>query len=102
MSNSYKFNFSIADDTCDHMDTVNSTISQALQELESHCQSSLADWSGAAQTQYTQAQAEWNAGLQTMTQALQQGRMSLFNISEGYGSAETRATQIWANTYTGR
>ena len=33
--------------------------------------------------------------------ALQSGRVSLFNISEGYGNAEQRATQIWSNTYTG-
>jgi hypothetical protein len=40
--------------------------------------------------------------MQTMSDALQAGRTSLFNISDGYGSAEQRASQIWANTYTGR
>jgi WXG100 family type VII secretion target len=102
MSNSYKFNFTVADDTLDHMDTVNGTLKNALQDLESNSRSHLQEWTGAAQTAYTQAEAEWRAGMQTMSDALQAGRTSLFNISDGYGSAEQRASQIWANTYTGR
>ena len=99
---SYKFNFTVADGTLDHMDTVNSNLTTALEELERNSRAHLQEWDGQAQTAYTAAEAEWRAGLQTMTQALQGGRISLFNISEGYGSAEQRASQIWANTYTGR
>ena len=102
MSNSYKFNFTMADNTLDHMDSVNDKLKSALEELERNSQSSLAEWEGGAQTAYTQAQLEWRAGMVQMTEALQAGRISLFNISDGYGSAEQRASQIWANTYTGR
>jgi len=102
MSNSYKFNFTMADNTLDHMDSVNDKLSDALLELERNSQSSLAEWEGGAQLAYTQAESEWRAGMQQMTAALQAGRISLFNISDGYGSAEQRASQIWANTYTGR
>jgi WXG100 family type VII secretion target len=99
---SYKFNFSVADTVLDHMDSVNSNLRNSLAELEAHCRSSLAEWDGVARESYTAAEAEWRAGAAAMSQALQSGRTSLFNISEGYGSAEQRATQIWQNTYTGR
>ena len=99
---SYKFNFTVADYVLDHMDTVNRNLQTSLQELEAHCRQSLAEWDGAAQAQYASAEAEWRAGAAAMTAALQSGRVSLFNISEGYGNAEQRATQIWSNTYTGR
>lgn len=102
MSNSYKFNFTMADETLDHMDRVNTTLKDALGELERNSRNQLQEWEGGAQTAYAQAEAEWRAGMEQMTQALQAGRVSLFNISDGYGSAEQRATQIWANTYTGR
>lgn len=99
---SYKFNFTVADTVLDHMDTVNSNLQNALAELESYAASSLADWEGGAQAAYDAAKKEWRAGADAMAGALQAGRISLFNISEGYGSAEQRATQIWQNTYTGR
>ncbi|BCY13394.1 WXG100 family type VII secretion target [Actinoplanes sp. L3-i22] len=99
---SYKFNFTVADNTLDHMDTVNNNLKQALEELERNSRAHLQEWTGDAQTAYAHAEAEWRAGLQTMSQALQSGRVSLYNISEGYGGAEQRASQIWANTYTGR
>jgi len=99
---SYKFNFTVADTVCDHMDVVNSELQSALSELEAHCRTSLGDWTGVARDSYYAAEAEWRAGADTMRSALGQGRMSLFNISEGYGSAEQRATTIWTNTYTGR
>ncbi|MET0491504.1 MAG: WXG100 family type VII secretion target [Actinoplanes sp.] len=102
MSNSYKFNFTIADETLDHMDRVNTDLGSALEELERNSEAHLAEWTGGAQGAYKVAKAEWTAGMQEMTAALQSGRVSLFNISDGYGSAEQRATTIWQNTYTGR
>lgn len=99
---SYKFSFTTADYVLDHMDSVNSTLQTSLQELESHCRQTLAEWDGVARDAYYQAETEWRLGFSAMSQALQAGRVSLFNISEGYGSAEQRATQIWQNTYTGR
>ena len=99
---SYKFNFTIADTVTDHMDTVNTQMQTALSDLEAHCRASLKDWEGATQEAYYRAEQEWKAGADAMRAALAQGRMSLYNISEGYGNAEVRSTQIWTNTYTGR
>ncbi len=98
---SYTFNFNVADQTLDHMDSVNKAIRAALEELHNNCQKSLAEWEGDARTQYYEAKARWDGAAEQMTLALQAGRVSLFNISEGYGSAEQRGTQIWANTRTG-
>lgn len=99
---SYRFNFNTADYVLDHMDSVNTTLRTSLADLEAHCRSTLAEWDGVARDSYTAAEAEWRAGAAAMSDALQAGRTSLFAISEGYGSAEQRATQIWQNTYTGR
>lgn len=99
---SYKFNFTVADTVLDHMDLVNRDLQNSLAELEANARRSLADWEGGAQAAYAAAEAEWRAGADAMRAALEAGRISLFNISEGYGTAEQRATQIWQNTYTGR
>jgi WXG100 family type VII secretion target len=97
----YTFNFNLADQTLDHMSTINQNIRTALDDLERTCLASMAEWTGAAREQYTEAKRQWDFNAQKMNEALQAGRQSLFQISDGYGSAEQRAQQIWANTYTG-
>ncbi|RZU53495.1 WXG100 family type VII secretion target [Krasilnikovia cinnamomea] len=98
---SYKFNFQVADYTLDGMDAINSKIHEALNNLETYAQSHLAEWTGAAQGSYAEAKVRWDAAADQMNVALAAGRQALFNISDGYGTAEQRATQIWDNTRTG-
>ncbi|WKU05343.1 WXG100 family type VII secretion target [Micromonospora sp. HUAS LYJ1] len=94
---SYRFNFIVADQTLDHMNSVNKNLQSALAELEQNCRAHLREWDGAAQQAYALAEAQWRAGLSTMTASLDAGRKALFDISEGYGSADQRAAQIWSN-----
>jgi WXG100 family type VII secretion target len=94
MSN-YQFNFQTADYTLNSMNTINVRIRSGLDDLQSSVEASLADWEGSAQEAYWQAKARWNAAANEMSMHLGSARSTLSNISDGYGSAEQRATQIW-------
>lgn len=95
---SYSFNFMLADETLDHMNRINSTITSELADLEHQVEAHLAEWDGAVKDAYWDAKAKWNAAAQQMPVALEAGRNTLYNISDGYGSAEQRWQQIWAQS----
>jgi WXG100 family type VII secretion target len=95
---SFSFNFEIADYTLDGMDRVNKNIAQALHSLEETCENSLADWSSDARDAYRVSKRTWDAFANQMSHHLQNARIALLSISEGYGTTEQRATKIWENT----
>lgn len=93
----YRFDFNVADMTLDEMHAVNARVKNSLAEMESQVEKSLADWTGVAQQAYYAAKAEWNQQAQQMPVYLESGRQTLLSISDGYGSAEKRAQQIWSS-----
>lgn len=97
MSN-YRFNFQVADYTLDGMHAINTQIRQALDDVQSIAEGSLADWTGDAREHYTLAKAAWNAAANEMTGHLDNARATLLNISDNYGATEQRARQIWENS----
>lgn len=94
MSN-YTFDFRQADATLYDMNQINNRILAALADMERTVESSLADWTGAAQEQYHVSKALWNQSANQMTAYLEQARVTLARISENYGTTEQRHAQIW-------
>lgn len=94
----YRFDFNVADMTLDEMHAINSRVKQALTDMESEVEKSLAEWTGAAREAYGQAKAEWNRQANQMPVYLESGRQTLLNISDNYGTTEQRARQIWENS----
>ena len=94
MSN-YRFNFTQADATLTDMNNINQRIKNALLEMESNVERTLADWTGAAQEQYKVSKAAWNAAANEMSIHLDTARSTLLSISDNYGTTEQRAAQIW-------
>ncbi|WP_213453724.1 WXG100 family type VII secretion target [Rhizomonospora bruguierae] len=94
MSN-YTFDFQQADATLYDMNQINTRIQTALADMERGVETSLADWTGAAQQQYWVSKAAWNESAQQMSAYLEQARLTLLQISDNYGTTEQRHAQIW-------
>lgn len=92
---SYAFDFQQADATLYDMNQINIRIKTALADMERSVESSLQDWTGAAQAQYHVSKAAWNQSAQQMSTYLEQARRTLLQISENYGTTEQRHAQIW-------
>ncbi len=100
MSN-YSFDFSQADATLTDMNSINTRIKSALEQMEQTVESSLAEWTGSAQQQYYISKTKWNQSANEMAVYLEQARSTLMQISENYGSTEQRHAQIWNNVRGG-
>ncbi len=94
MSN-YAFNFQQADAVLHDMNRINGQIKSGLAEMERTVETSLQDWTGAAQQQYYVSKAAWNNSANQMTVYLDQARITLLQISDNYGTTESRHAQIW-------
>ncbi|GAA2491396.1 WXG100 family type VII secretion target [Winogradskya humida] len=94
MSN-YTFDFNQADATLTDMNSINTRIKSALEQMEQTVEASLAEWTGAAQQQYYVSKAAWNQSANEMSIYLDQARSTLMQISDNYGSTEQRHAQIW-------
>lgn len=94
MSN-YSFNFQQADAVLYDMNQINNKIKSGLAEMERNVETSLQDWTGAAQQQYYVSKAAWNQSANQMTVYLEQARVTLLQISDNYGTTEQRHSQIW-------
>ncbi|GAA3945608.1 WXG100 family type VII secretion target [Actinoplanes auranticolor] len=94
MSN-YSFNFQQADAVLYDMNQINNKIKSGLAEMERTVETSLQDWTGAAQQQYYVSKAAWNQSANQMTVYLEQARVTLGQISDNYGTTEQRHSQIW-------
>ena len=94
MSN-YSFNFQQADAVLYDMNQINNKIKSGLAEMERTVETSLQDWTGAAQQQYYVSKAAWNQSANQMTVYLEQARVTLLQISDNYGTTEQRHSQIW-------
>ncbi len=94
MSN-YSFNFQQADAVLYDMNQINNKIKTGLAEMERTVETSLQDWTGAAQQQYYVSKAAWNQSANQMTVYLEQARVTLLQISDNYGTTEQRHSQIW-------
>ncbi|GAA2565591.1 hypothetical protein GCM10010435_42960 [Winogradskya consettensis] len=94
MSN-YTFDFNQADATLTDMNSINTRIKSALEQMEQTVEASLAEWTGAAQQQYYVSKAAWNQSANEMSVYLEQARSTLMQISDNYGSTEQRHAQIW-------
>lgn len=94
MSN-YSFNFQQADAVLYDMNQINNKIKSGLAEMERNVETSLQDWTGAAQQQYYVSKAAWNQSANQMTVYLDQARATLLQISDNYGTTEQRHSQIW-------
>ena len=94
MSN-YSFNFQQADAVLYDMNQINTKIKTGLAEMERTVETSLQDWTGAAQQQYYVSKAAWNQSANQMTVYLDQARVTLLQISDNYGTTEQRHSQIW-------
>ena len=97
----YTFNFAMAEATLDHMGSVNQRIRAALDQLEQTCQTTMADWTDDSKNAYIVQKQRWDQNAAAMNQALMGARQALGGISQGYGDAQSRATNLWQNTYTG-
>jgi len=91
----YSFDFVQADAVLTDMNGINGQIQSGLDEMEATVESSLADWTGAAQQQYYVSKAAWNAAADSMVGYLEQARQTLLTISDNYGTTEQRHAQIW-------
>ncbi|MFR9727732.1 WXG100 family type VII secretion target [Saccharopolyspora sp. MS10] len=91
----YRFDFNVADMTLDEMNSINARVRNALTDMESQVEKSLAEWTGVAQEAYWAAKAEWNQQAAQMPVYLESGRQTLLSISDNYGTTEQRARQIW-------
>ncbi|BCJ52705.1 hypothetical protein Asp14428_41800 [Actinoplanes sp. NBRC 14428] len=94
MSN-YRFDFNQADATLYDMNQINGRIKSALTEMEANVERTLAEWSGAAKSQYAVSKQAWNAAAQEMAVYLDQARVTLEQISDNYGTTEQRHAKIW-------
>jgi WXG100 family type VII secretion target len=91
----YTFDFNQADATLTDMNSINTRIKSALEQMEQTVEASLAEWTGAAQQQYYVSKAAWNQSANEMSVYLDQARSTLMQISDNYGSTEQRHAQIW-------
>jgi WXG100 family type VII secretion target len=91
----YSFNFQQADAVLYDMNQINNKIKSGLAEMERTVETSLQDWTGAAQQQYYVSKAAWNQSANQMTVYLEQARVTLLQISDNYGTTEQRHSQIW-------
>ncbi|WP_406077937.1 WXG100 family type VII secretion target [Micromonospora sp. NBC_00858] len=92
---SYAFDFQQADATLHDMNQINTRIKTALADMERGVESSLQEWTGAAQSQYHVSKQVWNQSANQMSMYLEQARSTLLQISDNYGSTEQRHAQIW-------
>jgi 6 kDa early secretory antigenic target len=73
-----------------------SGLATEVQTLATQLRSSLAQWAGSAQQAYYQQQAQWNAAMAHMEQALAQLGVVVGTANQNYQQAEQVNTTLWA------
>jgi ESAT-6 family protein len=76
--------------------SVHAAFQNTLSTLESQVNSSLAEWTGAAQQAYFAAKAKWNAASADMAAVVQQLSTVISTANTNYQSAERSNTAMWA------
>jgi len=71
------------------------TLTSTLTDLQRNLESSLAQWSGAARSAYTQAKAEWDAASQHMASVLNQLGVTIGEANATYQATERQLTGLW-------
>jgi early secretory antigenic target protein ESAT-6 len=69
---------------------------EEVTNLESQLQANLSEWIGSAQQAYHDAQAQWNAAMANMQQALSQLGTVVGTANSNYQSAEAANTGLWS------
>ncbi|WP_033346212.1 WXG100 family type VII secretion target [Catenuloplanes japonicus] len=93
----YGFNFSVGNQTLDHMAHVKQQMDQALADLQSQVDPHVQEWVGRPKDEYTEAKRVWHQSAEGMTNALNAARATLGGISEQIGNTEQRNAAMWQN-----
>jgi early secretory antigenic target protein ESAT-6 len=72
-----------------------SSLQSEIEQLESQLGSNLAEWVGAAQQAYHEAQAQWNAAMANMQSVIQQLGVVIGQANDNYTSAEAQNQARW-------
>jgi len=70
-------------------------IKATIDDLETQLNSSLAEWSGTAQSAYVAVQTQWQQALDHMNGALQQAGVHLASAHDMYLAVERQNVSIW-------
>jgi WXG100 family type VII secretion target len=69
----------------------------AIDELRSRLDTGLADWSGDAQTAYTEVKGDWDKAFNHMSAVLAKAQVHVGNAYEMYTQVERQNVSIWHN-----
>lgn len=72
-----------------------SALQSEIEQLESQLNSNLAEWVGAAQQAYHEAQAQWNAAMANMQTVVQQLGVVIGQANDNYTQAEAINQSRW-------
>jgi early secretory antigenic target protein ESAT-6 len=72
------------------------SLNSTLQTLESQLQSSLNQWTGAAQTAYYAEKAKWDAAAQDMAMVVQSLGKAVGTANQNYEVTEKTNSAMWA------
>jgi WXG100 family type VII secretion target len=67
----------------------------AIDELKSRLDQSLAQWTGDAQTAYTQVKSDWDKSFAHMASVLAKAQVHMGNAHEMYQQVERQNSSIW-------
>ena len=67
----------------------------AIDELRSKLDKGLADWSGDAQTAYTEVKGDWDKAFDHMSAVLARAQVHVGNAHEMYTQVERQNVSIW-------
>ncbi len=73
-----------------------SALSGTLSDLQHNLESSLAQWTGAARTSYTQAKADWDAAARHMASVLNSLGGVIGTANDTYQQTERSLTGLWS------
>lgn len=84
----YTFNFGNAESVIAQLDNLTKQIDTDLDALEKDVEGRLAEWTGAARSEYTAAKLKWDQAARDMATHLGAARVALDNISMNYITTE--------------
>ena len=79
------------------VNTVAHSIKNLLDELETHCQSTLSQWTGDAQSEYNAAKTNWDNAAANIPAAVNAAAAALNDIADSYNAAENSATSTFGH-----
>jgi WXG100 family type VII secretion target len=79
----------------EEMGTLGSKVQSMIEQLNQDCQSSLAEWTSAAQGAYQTYQAQWTNAANDLPVQAQNARNALEEITNAYATAEYQGLGLW-------